>query len=78
LENSLPISCDGEPAPDREMPDIFGEGISPGGRPDDVRNDPPTVGSPRVVFKVEVEPLVGLDVAVCSFGLEVDIIDYPI
>lgn len=39
------MSCDGEPAPDREAPDILFCEMSPGGRPKGERIEPPEGGS---------------------------------
>jgi hypothetical protein len=48
LEKSLPdapISCDGEPEPEREAPDILEEGLRPGERPNGDLAAPPEGGS---------------------------------
>lgn len=84
LEKSLleaAISCDGEPAPERVVPDILAEG-KPGGSPKGERTAPPEVGSTGDVFDVgDVERFwleaacAKLPIVKCS-DLAVDIIDY--
>jgi hypothetical protein len=78
-----PISCDGEPAPDRVAPDILVDGVKPGDRPKGDRTEPLGDGSLGDVLGGEFVLLGAADawggypIVRCSLGRVVlDIINY--
>jgi hypothetical protein len=89
LENRRPeaaISCEGDPAPERDAPDIFEVGVRPGDGPNGERRVlPADCGSFGEVVVGEFERP-WAETAFCGcprtgrnwFGLEVDIINYLI